>query len=426
MTLSFLLLAVLAVLLIAGTPVGFALSLTAVAGILATGDRLSIVPQVIFDSLSIYELAAVPLFILMSQILLVGRVGDYLFELINRWVGHWPGGLAIATILSCGFFAAVAGSSTTTAATVGTSALPAMQRYGYPKRLSYGLVAGGGTLGILIPPSIPMVLYSAVTGASVGELYAAGVVPGLIMMAVFITYVVGYHFLGGGLPRFEPLPIGDRIRFTIAHFPALLLPVVVLGSIYAGIVTPTEAAAVGVAYSLLICTVYYRSLTLAALGPALMSTVRITIMLLVIIAGALLLGRVITTLQVAQEMAAALQAFGIGKWTFLLIINVVWIFMGDFLDVASIMMITLPVVFPLAMGYGIDPIWFAVIMVINMELATITPPVGLNLFVIMGIAKEKSMGEILKGVFPFMILILIVMAIVAIWPQTATWLPKQK
>lgn len=413
-------------LLVLGTPVAYSLGISAVAGILLAGDRLSIIPQIYYDSLLIYELAAVPLFVLMSQILVIGKVGDHLFEVINRWVGHLPGGLAIATILSCGFFAAVAGSSTTTAATVGTTAIPAMKKYGYPKRFTYGLVAGGGTLGILIPPSIPMVLYSAVTSASVGDLYAAGIIPGIIMMIVFMVYVVGYNFAFEQLPRAPRASLQERIQFSLKHFPGLLLPIVVLGSIYFGLVTPTEAAAVGVFYSLMICIFYYRSLKIKDVLPALMVTVRISVMLLSIIATALILGRVVTTLQIAQDAAELLRSFGIGKWTFLIVINIVWILMGDFLDVASIMMISLPVVFPIAMSYGIDPIWFAVIMVMNMELATITPPVGLNLFVIMGITGEKKLGEVVKGAFPFMVLIVFVMLIVALVPETATWLPKHK
>jgi C4-dicarboxylate transporter DctM subunit len=343
---------------------------------------------------------------------------------MNRWVGHWPGGLGIATVLSCGFFAAVAGSSTTTAATVGASAIPAMRQHGYEKRLAYGLVAGGGTLGILIPPSIPFVLYAAITGASVGHLYLAGVMPGLLMMLVFIVYIVGYAYSSGALPRVQRSPIRERIALSVRHFGALLLPVVVLGSIYGGIVTPTEAAAVGALYSIALSMLVYRSVRFKDLMPILLDTVRVSVMLLLIIAGALLLARVVTTLQVAQEIIGALAQLGTGKWVFLILLNVIWIFMGDFLDVASIMLITLPIVYPITVVLQIDPIWFAVIMVINMELATITPPVGLNLFVIMGITGEKSFMEVLKGTLPFMILITLVLILVMIFPSVATWLPK--
>lgn len=422
---SLALLAALLVLLAIGTPVAFALSAVAIAVLVATGDNLTAVPQVVFDSLSIYELAAVPLFILMSQVLQAGRIGDRLFDVMQQWVGHWPGGLGLATILSCGFFAAVAGSSTTTAATVGTSAIPAMRNHGYPKRFAYGLVAGGGTLGILIPPSIPFVLYAAVTGASVGQLYLAGVVPGIVLMLIFSVYVFLHARFTGALPRSARVPIPTRIRTTVREIGAVLLPVVVLGSIYAGIVTPTEAAALGAGYSFLLAIVVYRSLRFADLGPVFMGAVRISCMLLLIIVGALLLARVVTTLRVAQEVIGALAALDGGKWMFIILINIIWIFMGDFLDVASIMLITLPIAFPVTVALGIDPIWFAVIMVINMELATITPPVGLNLFVIMGITGERDFLEVLKGAVPFMFLITGLLVLVMLVPELATWLPKR-
>jgi C4-dicarboxylate transporter, DctM subunit len=422
---SFLLLGILTLLLVIGTPVAFALSATAIVMLLVTGDTLSVVPQVIFDTLSIYELAAVPLFVLMSQVLVAGKIGDHLFEVMNRWVGHLPGGLGIATVLSCGFFAAVAGSSTTTAATVGTSAIPAMKNHGYPKRFAYGLVAGGGTLGILIPPSIPFVLYSAIAGTSVGDLYLAGVIPGLVMMSIFIVYVVSYAKLTGNLPNAAPFSLREALSFSLTHFGALILPFIVLGSIYAGIVTPTEAAAIGAIYSILLSFLHYRSIKISDLLPMFLNTVKVTVMLLFIIAGALLLARVVTTLQIAQEIIAGLAALGSSKWIFLILINIIWIFMGDFLDVASIMLITLPIAYPVTVVLGIDPVWFAVIMVINMELATITPPVGLNLFVIMGVTDEKDFMEVLKGTVPFMVLITFVLVLVMVFPSLATWLPSQ-
>jgi len=422
---SFLLLGILALLLVIGTPVAFALSASAIVMLLVTGDTLSVVPQVIFDSLSIYELAAVPLFVLMSQVLVAGKIGDHLFEVMNRWVGHLPGGLGIATVLSCGFFAAVAGSSTTTAATVGTSAIPAMKKHGYPKRFAYGLVAGGGTLGILIPPSIPFVLYSAITGTSVGHLYLAGVMPGLVMMCVFIVYVVSYAKLTGNLPDAASFSRREALSFSLTHFGALALPIIVLGSIYSGIVTPTEAAAIGATYSILLSFFHYRYIKISDLLPMFLNTVKVSVMLLFIIAGALLLARVVTTLQIAQEIIGGLAALGTSKWIFLILINIIWIFMGDFLDVASIMLITLPIAYPVAVALGIDPIWFAVMMVINMELATITPPVGLNLFVIMGITGEKDFMEVLKGTVPFMVLITFVLVLVMVFPSLATWLPSQ-
>lgn len=415
---------VLGLLLFLGVPVAFAMGVAGILGIFMLGDSIAVTPKIFFHTFSIYELLAVPLFVLMSQILLVGKVGDHLFSVINRWVRHWPGGLGVATVLACGFFSAVCGSSTATAATVGSTAIPAMLKRKYPKPYAFGMVAGGGTLGILIPPSIPFILYAAITSESVGRLFMAGVMPGLMLIAMFVVYTVILAYVRGNMPREAKAPLSDRLMLTLHHIGAILLPVVVLGGIYAGIFTPTEAAAIGAVYSALLCSVFYRSIQLRDIVPILLTTLRITCMLLFIIASAMVLARVFTTLQVATAIMGFIEAREIGKWTFLISINLVWLIMGMFMEVASIMLITLPIVFPVAMGLGIDPIWFAVIMVINMELATITPPVGLNLFVLMGVMNERDLGMIIRGVFPPFLIICLGLVLVMVFPPIATWLPS--
>jgi C4-dicarboxylate transporter DctM subunit len=426
MTLAILVVSLLLFLVI-GTPVGVALGVVALVGLLITGDNLAVIPQIVYDTLTIYELAAVPLFVLMGQVLLVGGVGERLFSVINRWVQHLPGGLGVATVLTCGFFSAVAGSSTATAATVGTTAIPEMLKRGYPKHLAYGLVAGGGTLGILIPPSIPFVLFAAITSESVGRLYLAGVIPGLVMIGTFILYVFALSLIGEGLPRAARVPLRERIDHSIRNIGALLLPVVVLGGIYAGIFTPTEAAAAGAIYSVLLCGIGYRSIGWRETVSFLAATVRISCMILLIIASALVLARVVTTLQVAPLIINAFEGLsGDGAmWLFLLAMIVTWFVMGAFLDVASIMLITLPVAFPVVLSLGIDPIWFAVIMVVNMELATITPPIGLNLFVIQGVTGERNISPVLRGVVPVFLLLLANLALVMAVPSLSLWLPFQ-
>lgn len=416
----------LALLLVIGVPVAFSMGITALVGLLLLGDRLAIAPKVFFDTLSIYELLAVPLFVLMSQILLFGKVGDHLFSVINRWVRHWPGGLGVATVLSCGFFSAVSGSSTATAATVGSTAIPAMLKRKYPKPFAFGMVAGGGTLGILIPPSIPFILYAAITSESVGKLFMAGVMPGLMLIGMFVIYTMVLARLTGKLPHEPKAPLMERIGLTLRHIGAMLLPVIVLGGIYAGVFTPTEAAAVGAVYSLLLCVIFYQSIRLQDVVPILLATLRITCMLLFIIASAMLLARVFTTLQVATAIMGFIEAREIGKWTFLITMNVIWLVMGMFMEVASIMLITLPLAFPVAVALGIDPIWFAVIMVINMELATITPPIGLNLFVLMGVMNESDQGMIIRGVMPPFLIICLGLVLIMAFPSIATWLPSQR
>jgi len=414
---------VLGVLLVLGVPVAFAMGIAGITGIFLIGDNIAITPKIFYQTFIIYELLAVPLFVLMSQILLVGKVGDHLFSVINRWVQHWPGGLGVSSVLACGFFSAVCGSSTATAATVGTTAIPAMLKRDYPKPYAFGMVAGGGTLGILIPPSIPMILYAAITSESVGKLFMAGVVPGLMLIAMFVVYTIILSYVRGNMPRVPKAPLSERAALTLQHSGAIILPVVVLGGIYAGIFTPTEAAAIGSIYSLLLCGIVYRSLRISDIVPILLTTLRITCMLMLIIGAAMLMARVFTTLQIASSIMSFIEAREIGKWTFLISVNLVWLIMGMFMEVASIMLITLPIVFPVALGLGIDPIWFAVIMVINMELATITPPVGLNLFVLMGVMNERDLGMIIRGVMPPFIIIVLGLVLVMVFPSIATWLP---
>lgn len=415
----------LSVMLILGTSVAFSMGIAAVVGMWLTGDNLAAVPKVFFETFSIYELLAVPLFVLMSQILLIGRVGEHLFTVINSWVRHWPGGLGIATILSCGFFSAVAGSSTATAATVGATAIPAMLKRQYPKSFAFGMVAGGGTLGILIPPSIPFILYAAITSESVSRLFLAGVVPGLMIIGLLIVYVMLLRYRTGELPMEPRAPFRERLQVTYQHMGALLLPVVILGGIYFGIFTPTEAAAAGVIYSVGLCIVVYRSLSWRDVMPILMSSLRVSCMIMFIIAGAMVLSRVLTTLQIAPSLIAFFEEQHIGKWTFLIFMNILWLVMGTVMEVASIMLITLPIVFPLAISLGVDPIWFAVIMVINMELATISPPIGLNIFVLMGIMNEKDEAMVVRGVLPPFLIIGLGLILVMVFPGIATWLPSQ-
>jgi C4-dicarboxylate transporter DctM subunit len=423
---SFIIFVALSFFLLIGTPVAFGMGITAIIGMWLIGDNMAAVPKVFYETFTIYELLAVPLFVLMSQVLLVGKMGEHLFEVINRWVRHWPGGLGIATILSCGFFSAVAGSSTATAATVGATAIPAMLKRNYPKSFAFGMVAGGGTLGILIPPSIPFILYAAITGESVGKLFLAGVLPGILIIFLLIVYIVILQIRTGALPRDERASWSDRISITFQHGGALLLPVVVLGGIYGGVFTPTEAAAAGSIYSILLCALGYRTLSFRDIMPILMVTLRVSCMIMFIIAGALVLSRLLTTLQIAPNLIGFFEQMNMGKWSFVILMSVLWLVMGTVMEVASIMLITLPIAFPIAMSLGVDPIWFAIIMVINMELATISPPIGLNIFVLMGLMNEKDEAMIIRGVLPPFLIIGLGMILVMIFPSIATWLPNLK
>ena len=411
-------------LLFAGLPVAFGLAATGTAGFYALlngTDSFAQIPLIAYKSLDDFVLSAIPLYILVSHILLTGRVGSDLFEVANKWVRHLPGGMGVATIMACAVFAAISGSSVATAVTIGTVAIPEMLARNYPRPLVLGLVAGGGTLGILIPPSIPMILYGAITGESVGALFIAGVLPGILLTGLFILYVV--VFAARNLPRQEPAPWSERLDGLKKSSWGLFLPVLIIGGIYSGSFTPTEAAAVGVVYSLFITFFVYRTLSWRDLSGILQDTVRTNAMILAIIIGAMLFGFVLTILRLPQELTQAVTGFALNRWVVFLAINLLLLFLGCILETVSIILITVPILYPLITGLGFDPVWFAVILVINMELALITPPVGMNLFVIQGICPDTRMSEILKGVLPFGLLMVLTIAIVAWVPKLATWLP---
>jgi len=410
-------------LLFIGLPVAFSLGTASLALIVAFDLPLKIVGQSIFSSLDSFVLLAVPLFVLMSQVLLDGRVGDDLFDVMNAWVRHLPGGLAIATILSCAFFAAITGSSATTAATIGMVAFPALIERGYDRRFVLGLLAAGGTLGILIPPSIPMILYGAVTEESVGKLFVAGIVPGLVLTAIFVIYAI-IRSRGGGYRAYEPASWKERLQITRKNLWGIALPIIIIGGIYSGAFTPTEAAAVGLVYSLFITLVIYRTLSLKDLPGICLRSVGTSCMIAMIIAGALLFGRVMTLLEIPQQLTQMVIDAGLSPLGFVIAMNILMLGLGCILETVSIVLLTMPLVAPILGALQIDPIWYAVVLVINLEMALITPPVGVNLYIIHGISDDITMGEIVKGVFPFMILMVGMLILAIAYPPMSTWLPS--
>ena len=410
-------------LLFIGLPVAFSLGTASLALIVAFDLPLKIVGQSIFSSLDSFVLLAVPLFVLMSQVLLDGRVGNDLFDVMNAWVRHLPGGLAIATILSCAFFAAITGSSATTAATIGMVAFPALIERGYDRRFVLGLLAAGGTLGILIPPSIPMILYGAVTEESVGKLFVAGIVPGLVLTAIFVIYAI-IRSRGGGYRAYEPASWKERLQITRKNLWGIALPIIIIGGIYSGAFTPTEAAAVGLVYSLFITLVIYRTLSLKDLPGICLRSVGTSCMIAMIIAGALLFGRVMTLLEIPQQLTQMVIDAGLSPLGFVIAMNILMLGLGCILETVSIVLLTMPLVAPILGALQIDPIWYAVVLVINLEMALITPPVGVNLYIIHGISDDITMGEIVKGVFPFMILMVGMLILAIAYPPMSTWLPS--
>lgn len=416
--------ALLLLLLVMGLPVAFSLGMAGVAGMLLFmgGDgALAQLPIIGYKSLDDFVLTAVPLYILMSQILLTGKVGNDLFELANKWLRHLPGGLGIATVMACAVFAAITGSSVACAVTIGAIAIPEMLARGYERSLVLGAVAAGGTLGILIPPSIPMILYGAITDESIGKLFMSGVVPGAILTILFIMIVV---YRSRNLPREAAASWDERVSALKKSFWGLLLPVIVVGGIYTGVFTPTEAAGIGTVYSLIITFGIYRTLSLKDMPEILEDTIKTTCMIFAIMIGASLFGFVLTILDAPQALTNFVVDMQTNRWVIFVAINILLLFLGCILESVSIIFITLPILFPLIVRLGFDPIWFNVVMLINLELALITPPVGMNLFVLQGISPDSKMTQIIKGVIPFGAVMALEILLLCFFPEIATWLPS--
>ena len=413
----------LLILLASGLPVAFSLGLGGVAGMILFmgGDgALAQLPIIGYKSLDDFVLTAVPMYILMSQILLTGKVGNDLFELANKWLRHLPGGLGIATVMACAVFAAITGSSVACAVTIGAIAIPEMLARGYDRPLVLGAVAAGGTLGILIPPSIPMILYGAITDESIGKLFMSGVIPGVIMTLMFTAIVV---YRSRNLQREAAATWDERISALKKSIWGLFLPIIVVGGIYTGIFTPTEAAGIGTVYSLFITFCVYRTLSFKDMPGILNDTIKTTCMIFAIMIGASLFGFVLTILDAPQALTNYVAGLETSRWVVFIAINCLLLFLGCILESVSIIFITLPILFPLILSLGFDPIWFNVVMLLNLELALITPPVGMNLFVLQGISPDSKMTDIVKGVIPFGLAMFVLIFILCLFSELATWLP---
>ncbi|MBP1778288.1 MAG: dicarboxylate transporter, DctM subunit, partial [candidate division NC10 bacterium] len=410
----------LLIVLFAGLPVAFSLGATSILLVGLFDLPVKIIASTMFTSLDSFVVIAIPLFVLMSRILLDGKVGDDLFEVMNVWVRHLPGGLAIATILACAFFAAISGSGAATAATIGMVAYPAMIERGYQKRFILGLLACGGTLGILIPPSIPLIIFGAVTEESIGKLFIAGIIPGLVLTAILIVYAV-YRSKRGGYVPMEAASWQARFRVTRRNLWGIALPFLILGGIYTGAFTPTEAAAVGLTYSLLITLFIYRTLRLRDLPDVCLKAVGTSCMIALIISGALLFGRVLTLVEIPQTLTALIIDWKLSALMFVLAMNVLMLFLGCILETVSIILLTVPLVAPILAALGIDPIWYAIVLTVNMEMALVTPPVGMNLYVINGLSEDIHMSEVIRGVAPFIVIMGAFLLLTMLFPPMSTW-----
>ncbi|MGO2232649.1 C4-dicarboxylate ABC transporter permease [Marinomonas sp. UCMA 3892] len=418
-----LLLVIMVLALLIGVPVAFALGGLGLGMLLLAGFSPMMAPLALYSSFDSFILLSVPLFLLMSNILLQGGIGKDLFRAVQSWVGHWPGGLGIATIASCTIFSAISGSSVATAATIGNVAIKEMTDRGYNKPFVYGLIAAGGTLGILIPPSIPMIVYGVITEESIVDLFLAGIVPGLLMAGSFIIYCFFYARFSKDYTPSEKATSAERKSASLRAIPTLLLASIIIGGIYTGVFTPTESAGIGVAVSLII-VIMMGTFSLEKFKAAAMSTMKNTVTIFLIIAGAKVFGKAITLYQIPQDISMLVSENISEVGLFIAAVCFVLLIMGFFLESVSMLLIMMPVLYPSLGMLGIDPIWFAIIFVIMIECALITPPVGLNLFVIQSVSGGKS-AEVIQGVWPFILIMLGCLLAVYFFPAIALYIPFQ-
>jgi len=419
-------------LMLLGVPIAFTLGGMGVTMLLLADFSPLIASQALVSSVDSFILLSVPLFLLMSNVLLKGGVGTDLFNAVQSWVGHLPGGLGIATILSCAFFAAISGSSVATAATIGTVAIPEMIARNYPRHFVFGLLAAGGTLGILIPPSIPMIVYGVITEESIVDLFMAGIGPGIFLVLMFTLYSVVFALRqknqrGGSNTghNTEQRPtrasFNERYQATLRASPIFLLAAIVLGGIYGGVFTPTESAAIGL-ISALIIVFLRRSLNMKNLHKAIIESLQTTVVIFMIIAGAKIFSKAITLYRIPQDITSLITTNIDQVGMFILVVCLVLLVLGFFLESISMLLIMVPVLLPSLAALGIDPIWFGIIFVIMIECALITPPVGLNLFVIQAVGKAE-ITEVIAGVYPFIFIMFFAVICIYLIPDIAIYIP---
>ena len=371
-----------------------------------------------------FLLVSIPMFILLGEILLRSGVAERMYAALSKWLSWLPGGLMHSNIGACAVFAATSGSSVATAATVGTVALPLVRTHGYNERLFLGTLAAGGTLGILIPPSINMIIYAVLTDTSIPKLYLAGIIPGLGLAALFMLIVAIACTLrpewGGKRLRAS---WGERLASLPHLVPPLIIFLVVVGSIYAGLATPTEAASLGVVAALVLAACY-RRLSVAMLIEVFENTMRTTAMIMLIIVAAYFLNFVITGIGLANLITGAVASLGLSKWGMLVAMVVFYLVLGCFMETLSMMITTIPIIAPVMVALGFDPIWLGIIIVILIEAALITPPVGLNLYVVQSLRSGGSLNDVIAGSLPFVIAMIVLIGLLAIFPGLALWLPS--
>jgi C4-dicarboxylate transporter, DctM subunit len=410
-------------LLISGIPIAFVLGITSLITLgFFSSTPLLIIPEIMYNALASFPLMAIPFFVIAAEFMARGGSSKYLINAANAVVGFLPGGLAIVCVLTSMIFAAICGSSVATAMAMGVIIIPAMMDRGYPASFSSGLVAASGTMGILIPPSIPLILYGIIADESIPRLFMAGFLPGFLQGGLYIAWILYYSKKMSY--RGDALKSGKEIGAALFKaLPALCIPVVVIGGIYTGFVTVTEAAALGAVAAIFVSLAVYRECRIRDVVKITAESMKAAGMIMFIISTAIVFGTWLTQEGIPAQLVDYVMKFELPGWGFLLVVNIMLIILGMFLEVVSIMLITLPILLPMVHAFGIDPIHFAIIITVNMELALITPPVGLNLYVLSNVTKEP-LSTVVRGVFPFIILSAILLLLVTYWPELSLYLPR--
>ena len=412
-----------------GLPIAFGLGAVAL-GFMVIFDGWSSVhfmPETIFSGLDDFTLVSLPMFVIMGAAVASSRAGSDLYEALARLLHKVPGSLVISNIGACALFSALTGSSPATCAAIGKMGIPEMRKRGYDADLATGAIAAGGTLGILIPPSVTMILYGIASETSIGRLFIAGILPGLMLTGLFMAWALFLSWKRGTvlIDKDRIYSLKEKVELLPRLLPFIAVIVGVVYALYGGIATPSEAAGVGAMLCLVMVAVIYRVWRPRDMWHILRDGLRESGMLLLIIGTSILFGYMMSSLQVTQSVAEAIGALQVNRWVVLAAINLMLLVAGCFLPPAAIILMTTPILMPVITAAGFDPIWFGVVLTINMELGLITPPVGLNLFVINGISPDIKLTTILKGAFPFMVAMVVAILILCVFPEIATWLPTK-
>jgi tripartite ATP-independent transporter DctM subunit len=414
------------VLLALRVPVAFALAFTGIMFPVMFKGTLSIssLGEAFFANLAEFTLLSIPMFIVMGAAVAASPAGKDLYEALDRWLNRVPGGLIISNIGACSIFAALSGSSPATCAAIGKMGIPEMRERGYPDGVATGSIAAGGTLGILIPPSITMIVYGIATQTSIGRLFLAGLLPGLMLTLLFMGWsLFAAHRAGYSFTKGRTVSWRDRFIILPRVLPFLAIIVGVLWVLYGGVATPSEAAGVGAAFCVILAVVIYRLWQPRHLWKILSTSMKESVMILMIIACSAVFSQMLSQFYITQTVARSIAAADLSPWTLMLTINLFLLVAGFFLPPVAVILMTAPILLPIVTQAGFDPYWFAVVFTINMEIGLITPPVGLNLYVINGIVPDVPLSTILKGALPYMLCMVLAIILLFIFPQIATWLP---